>query len=67
MTDLEEIKKRIEENRISPAFLARQSDLSIVTLKNILSGKNRNPRLDTLQAIERILDRYEHNRRLRKP
>ena len=50
-----EIKKYMKDNKITYQELADKSGIPLNTLKNIFSGSNKNPRIDTMQAIERAL------------
>ena len=55
MHTISEIKKIIKERKITYAQLAALSNIPEGTLKNIFSNTERNPRLDTMQAIEHAL------------
>lgn len=50
-----EIKAFLKSNNITYEELAKQSDIPIGTLKSIFSGRTPNPRMDTMQAIEKAL------------
>lgn len=52
---VEEIKKYMKENRITQIELAEKSQISLQTLRKIFCGQVRNPRIDTMQAIETAL------------
>ena len=55
MHSIEEIKAYMKENNISYQQLTDISGVPLNTLKNIFRGKTKNPRIDTIQAIERAL------------
>jgi transcriptional regulator with XRE-family HTH domain len=50
-----EIKKRLEEKDISISALERDANLKKGTLYNIVYGRSKNPRIDSVQAIARQL------------
>ena len=52
---IEEIKKYMKENKITYDDLSEKAKIPIVTLKSIFSGRTPNPRIDTMQAIEKAL------------
>lgn len=52
---LSEIKQYLRNNKITYEELSLKSDIPIGTLKSIFSGRTPNPRIDTVQAIERAL------------
>ena len=53
--DIIEIKKYMKDNKITYEMLSVKSEIPLNTLKNIFRGKTLNPRIDTMQAIERAL------------
>lgn len=53
--DIQEIKKYMRDNNITYEELSKKSNLSISTIKKVLAGISRYPRIDTMQAIERAL------------
>ncbi len=53
--EISEIKVVLKERRITYAKLAEMSGVPIQTLQKIFSGLTQNPRIDTMQAIERAL------------
>ena len=53
--DITEIKHYLKANKITYEELATRSSIPIGTLKSIFSGRTPNPRIDTMQAIERAL------------
>lgn len=55
MLNIEEIKTFMKENNITYQQLSDKSGIPLNTLKNIFRLKTRNPRIDTMQAIERAL------------
>ena len=50
-----ELKTILKQRKITYAQLALMSGIPEGTLKNIFSTPDRNPRLDTMQAIEKAL------------
>ncbi len=57
-----EIKAYLKKQKITYEDLSQKSGISIGTLKSIFSGRTPNPRIDTIQTIEKALDlqdRYE--------
>ena len=50
-----EIKKFLKEHKITYKMLAEMSGVPESTLKNIFGGFTPNPRMDTIEAIERAL------------
>lgn len=52
---LEEIKSYLKVNKITYKELAEKSGVPESTLKNLFSGVTKNPRISTMQAIERAL------------
>ena len=53
--DIIEIKKYMKDNKITYEMLSAKSEIPLNTLKNIFRGKTLNPRIDTMQAIEKAL------------
>lgn len=53
--DIMEIKKYLKEHKITYKMLAEMSGVPESTLKNIFGGFTPNPRMDTIEAIERAL------------
>ena len=53
--DIMEIKKYLREHKITYKMLAEMSGVPESTLKNIFGGFTPNPRMDTIEAIERAL------------
>lgn len=53
--DILEIKKYLKEHKITYKMLAEMSGVPESTLKNIFGGFTPNPRMDTIEAIERAL------------
>ena len=53
--EIMEIKKFLKEHKITYKMLAEMSGVPESTLKNIFGGFTPNPRMDTLDAIERAL------------
>jgi len=52
---IQNIKGYIKEKNITYQQLSDLSGIPLNTLKNIFRGKTENPRIDTVQAIERAL------------
>ena len=50
-----EIKKYMKDKKITYQELTDRSGIPLNTLKNIFSGSTKNPRIDTMQAIEHAL------------
>ena len=55
MRTIEEIKAYMKQNNITYQQLSDDSGIPLNTLKNIFRLKTRNPRIDTMRAIERAL------------
>lgn len=53
--EIMEIKKFLKEHKITYKMLAEMSGVPESTLKNIFGGFTPNPRIDTIEAIERAL------------
>lgn len=53
---IEEIKHYLKMNKMTYKDLAEKCNVPESTLKNLFSGATKNPRIDTMQAIERALD-----------
>ena len=53
--DIAEIKTFMKEHKITYGDLSKKSGVPESTLKNIFAGFTKNPRIDTMQAIERAL------------
>ena len=53
--DIEQLKKRRKELKMTYEELAIKSGIPLRTLENIFHGVTKNPRIDTLQAIEKAL------------
>lgn len=56
-----EIKKYLKEHKISYAELSEKSGVPIQTISKIFAGITPNPRIDTMQAIEKALNLKEFN------
>lgn len=50
-----EIKAFMKKNGITQIELSQKSNIPLQTLRKIFSGKTANPRIDTMQAIEKAL------------
>ena len=53
--DILAVKKYMRENKISQIELAEKSKIPLQTIRKILSGVTPNPRIDTVDAIEKAL------------
>ena len=53
--DIERLKKAKKENRMTLQEISDKSGIPKRTVDQIFSGKTTNPRVDTMQAIERAL------------
>lgn len=53
--EIKEIKQYLKAQKITYEELSARSSIPIGTLKSIFSGRTTNPRIDTIQAIERAL------------
>ena len=60
MVNIETWNKARKQKGITLDDLAKQTDISISTIKDIFRGKTDNPRIDTVQAIERALGIQPH-------
>jgi predicted transcriptional regulator len=54
--DIEQIKIVLKERRMTYSDLSKLSNVPESTLKNLFAGYTRNPRIDTMQAIEQALN-----------
>lgn len=52
---IKEIKEFMKINKITQVELAEKSNIPLSTLRQIFSGARKNPRIDTMQAIENAL------------
>lgn len=55
MLTIPQIKQYLKENHITYEMLANTSGVPVNSLKQIFRGRVRNPRIDTVQAIEKAL------------
>lgn len=55
MHTIEEIKIYMKENKINQIQLAEMSNIPLQTIRHIFCGHVKNPRIDTMQAIENAL------------
>lgn len=55
-----EIKNYIKKEKITQIELSEKSGIPLQTLRKIFSGIVKNPRVDTMHAIERALNISEH-------
>lgn len=56
--DITQIKNALKNKKWTYEDLARESGVALITIKKILSGSARYPRVDTVQAIEKALGIY---------
>ena len=61
--DIEEIKKYMKSNKITYERLSELSKIPIGTLRDIFRGATKNPRIDTMDAIEEALGLKEQPKR----
>ena len=59
--DIEKTKKFMKERAITYDILSQLSGIPLNTIKNIFCGKTQNPRIDTIQAIEKALGLDKEN------
>ena len=59
---IEEIKQYLKKNKMTYKDLAQMCNVPESTLKNLFSGATKNPRIDTMQAIEKALGLIEENK-----
>lgn len=52
---VEEIKNYMKKNNITQIELSKLSNIPLGTIRKIFSGARKNPRIDTMQAIENAL------------
>lgn len=55
MASIQDIKMYMKTNNITYQDLSDMSQIPLNTLKNLFCGKTKNPRIDTMQAIETAL------------
>lgn len=58
---IDKIKSELKKQNITQIELAQKAGIPIDTLKNFLRGKTKNPRIDTIQAIEKALGINKNN------
>ena len=54
--EIQAYKQIIKERGISQIELANISGLPLNTIRNIFSGRTKNPRIETIKAIEKVLE-----------
>lgn len=54
--NIEELKKKKKELKMTFEELSKKTDIAVSTLKEIFRGATKSPRIDTMEAIERALD-----------
>ncbi len=59
---IEEIKQYLKKSKMTYKDLAQICNVPESTLKNLFSGATKNPRIDTMQAIEKALGLIEENK-----
>lgn len=57
--EIAELKQYLKSRGMTYKDLAEKSNVSESTLKNLFSGVTKNPRIDTMRAIETALGLYE--------
>jgi transcriptional regulator with XRE-family HTH domain len=55
MITIQEIKQHLKTKGITYQELSDMSNIPLNTLKNLFRGKTQNPRVDTMEAIEKAL------------
>lgn len=53
--DIKYVKKVTKEKKITQLELSKLAGVPIQTIQNIFSGNTQNPRIDTVEAIEKAL------------
>ena len=61
MLDIEIYKKALKKKGITQIQLSKLSGVTLDTIRSIFTGRVKNPRLDTVQAIEKVLEIGEFN------
>lgn len=61
MLDIETYKKALKERGLTQIQLSKLSGITLDTIRSIFTGRVKNPRLDTIQAIEKVLELGEFN------
>lgn len=61
MYTIQEIKSYMREKKITQDELSQKSGITIWTIKSIFSGRVKNPRIDTMNAIEKALGLDDQN------
>ncbi len=51
----QKLKEILKERKITYSVLSKMSGVPINTIQNFMSNRTRNPRMDTMQAIEKAL------------
>lgn len=59
--EIEKLKQIMKNKKITYLKLANATGLSVSTITKIFGGYYKNPRIDTMIAIEKALDVYETN------
>ena len=53
--DIENIKKIMKEKKMTQKILSDKTGVPLQTIKYIFTGRTQNPRIDTMEAIEKAL------------
>lgn len=61
MLDIDIYKKALKEKGLTQIQLSNLSGVTLDTIRSIFTGRVKNPRLDTIQAIEKVLELGEFN------
>ena len=61
MLDIDIYKKALKEKGLTQIQLSNLSGVTLDTIRSIFTGRVKNPRLDTIQAIEKVLEIGEFN------
>ena len=62
--EISKIKVTLKEKGVSYAELSAMSGIGLNTIKSIFSGRTQNPRIDTMQAIEKALNITDESRKI---
>ena len=53
--DVKEIKNWMKQKKITYPMLAEKTNMPLITIRTIMSGKTKHPRIDTMEAITKAL------------
>ena len=59
--DIKKIKEKMNFKKMSMLELSNKSEIGYATLHDILNGKSKNPRIDTIQKIAKALNENVEN------